>query len=56
MLCDSSWIAICGFPILPALFLVAYGTSQVALVVKNQPAMQETPGRFLGQEDPLEKG
>ena len=24
--------------------------------VKNLPAMQETPVRFLGQEDPLEKG
>ena len=23
---------------------------------KNLPAMQETLGRFLGQEDPLEKG
>ena len=59
MLCDSSWIAICGFPILPALFLVAYGTSQVALVVKNQPAMQEqqeTWVQSLGQEDPLEEG
>ena len=25
-------------------------------MVKNLPAMQETRGRFLGQEDPLEKG
>ena len=25
-------------------------------LVKNPPAMQETPVRFLGQEDPLEKG
>ena len=24
-------------------------------MVKNPPAMQETPVRFLGQEDPLEK-
>ena len=24
--------------------------------IKNLPAMQETPVRFLGQEDPLEKG
>ena len=23
---------------------------------KNPPTMQETPVRFLGQEDPLEKG
>ena len=25
-------------------------------MVKNLPAMQETPVRFLGREDPLEKG
>ena len=25
-------------------------------VVKNPPAMQETPVQFLGREDPLEKG
>ena len=30
--------------------------SWVALVVKNPPAMQETPVRFLGWEDPLEEG
>ena len=30
--------------------------SQVAQLVKNPPVMQETPVRFLGQEDPLEKG
>ena len=30
--------------------------SLLAQLVKNQPAMQETPGPFLGQEDPLEKG
>ena len=23
---------------------------------KNPPAVQESPGQFLGQEDPLEKG
>ena len=27
----------------------------VAQMVKNQPAMQETPVRSLGREDPLEK-
>ena len=27
-----------------------------AQLVKNLPAMPETPVRFLGQEDPLEKG
>ena len=28
----------------------------VAQLVKNLPAMQETPVRFLGWEDPLEEG
>ena len=28
----------------------------IAQLVKNLPAMQETPVQFLGQEDPLEKG
>ena len=27
-----------------------------APLVKNPPVMQETPVRFLGQKDPLEKG
>ena len=31
------------------------GTSLVAQLVKNPPAMQETPVQFLGREDPLEK-
>ena len=30
--------------------------SLVAQLVKNLPAMQETPVRFLVQEDPLEEG
>ena len=30
--------------------------SLVAQMVKNPPAMQETPVQFLGQEDPLELG
>ena len=30
--------------------------SLIAQLVKNPPAMQETPVQFLGQEDPLEKG
>ena len=32
------------------------GASLVAQLVKNLPAMQETPVRLLGWEDPLEKG
>ena len=31
------------------------GASLVAQLVKNSPAMQETPVQFLGWEDPLEK-
>ena len=30
--------------------------SLLAQLINNPPAMQETPVRFLGQEDPLEKG
>ena len=30
--------------------------SLVAQLIKNPPAMQETWVRFLGQEDPMEKG
>ena len=32
------------------------GASLVVQLVKNLPAMQETPVQFLGREDPLEKG
>ena len=32
------------------------GASLRAQLVKNPPAMQEAQVRFLGQEDPLEKG
>ena len=37
----------------PAIWIRA---SLVAQLVKNLPAMQETPVQFLGQEDPMEKG
>ena len=37
-------------------YSVSLGTSVVAQLVKNLPAMQETPVRFLGSKDPLEKG
>ena len=33
-----------------------YGASLVAQLVKNPPAIWETWVRFLGWEDPLEKG
>ena len=39
------------FPLYPL-----YSASLTAQLVKNPPAMQETLVRFLGQEDPLEKG
>ena len=32
-----------------------YGASLVAHLVKNMPAMQETPVQSLGWEDPLEE-
>ena len=32
------------------------GAFLIAQFVKNLPAMQETPVRFLGWEDPLKKG
>ena len=36
--------------------LISPWASVIAQLVKNLPAMEETPVRFLGQEDPLEKG
>ena len=37
---------------------ISVAVSRASLVAQlvNPPAMQETPVRFLGQEDPLEKG
>ena len=37
-------------------FFLTYLASLVAQLVNNLPAMQETLVRFLGWEDPLEKG
>ena len=37
-------------------WLVSWFASLIAQLVKNPPAMQETPVQFLGWEDPLEKG
>ena len=39
-----------------ALLPIPFRASLIAQLVKNWPAMQETPVRFLGWEDPLEKG
>ena len=38
------------------IYLSKYWASLIAQLVKNSPAMQETPVWFLGWEDPLEKG
>ena len=38
------------------IMLISTWASLVAQLVKNLPEMQETPVRFLGWEDPLEKG
>ena len=50
----------CPSQLEPASFLKlahspSFGASLIAQLVKNPPAMQETPVRFLGQEDLLEK-
>jgi len=37
-------------------YIVNKGASQVALVIKNPPVMQDTRVLSLGQEDPLEEG
>ena len=37
-------------------FFLFYMASLIAQLVKNPPAMQETPVQVLGQENPLEKG
>ena len=37
-------------------FCASISASLVVQLVKNPPAMQETLVRFLGREDPLEKG
>ena len=37
-------------------FFISLLVTLIAQLVKNLPAIQETPVQFLGQEDPLEKG
>ena len=37
-------------------YLLGYQSSLIAQLVKNPPALQETLVRFLGWEDPFEKG
>ena len=38
------------------LFVTPWTVALIDQLVKNPPAMQETPVQFLGQEEPLEKG
>ena len=40
----------------PGEFHGYFRASMIAQLVKNPPAMQETPVRLLGWDDPLEKG
>ena len=53
MLYNKSLLAPCWSSVLH--IVVCKWASLVAQLVKNLPAMQETPVQFLGQEDPLEK-
>ena len=39
-----------------SVILLNHCASLIAQLIKNLPAMQETLVKFLGQEDPLEKG
>ena len=45
-----------GLPSSRLFFFSFNFASLIAQLVKNPPALQETLVRFLGQEDPLEKG
>ena len=45
-----------GFPLVAVGSLLIAGTSLITQLVKNPLTVQETPVRFLGQEDLLEKG
>ena len=38
------------------MIVIFFTASLIAQLLKNPPALQETPVQFLGQEDPLEKG
>ena len=52
-----SALATCRVPVMSVIWPhFTNPASLIAQLVKNLPAMQETPVLFLGQEDPLEKG
>ena len=44
------------FSIFTVYYTSCIRASKAAQLVKNPPAIQKTPVRFLGREDPLEKG
>ena len=50
------WLRLCTPNACGPGFIPGQGTLLVAQLVKDLPAMQETLVRFLGWEDPLEKG
>ena len=49
-LAQGKWVVLFNF------WLLHVACSLIAQLVKNPPAMQETPVQFLGSEDLLEKG
>ena len=49
------WLRLCTPNACGPGFIPGQGTSLGAQLVKDLPAMQEIPVRFLGREDPLEK-
>ena len=53
--CIARWFS-CTYTSLLYIVVCICWASLVAQLVKNLPAMQETPVWFLGWEDPLEKG
>ena len=54
--CDKGVVTIKGYAVQYNSHYEWLWASWVAQLVKNLPAMQETLVRFLGREDPLEKG
>ena len=53
---SSLYLISCSLNIISLDIDIRCGASLIAQLVKNSPAMQETPVQFLGGEDPLEKG
>ena len=49
-------ISTCNIALMECIIKPCIGTSLLAQLAYNLPAVQETPVRFLGWEDPLEKG